>query len=339
MNTNPSVTPVVKLPRSVERQVRRVNDMVRERKAAADSPATGEDPTPAPAKPSDVPSTEGANTAPRSIDADYTAGQAPTTEDGRYWNARFRVTYGMIQKQRLEHNERLKTERDRVRELEQEVARLKDASGAEPSAAVDLSEFYTREEIDALGEEQARINANAAVKAAAKQVRAALDKELAPLRERERQEKDQRQTDEDIALAAYHEQLEASVPHWRDVDTSPAFLAWLTKTDAATGLVRQRLLNAAVNDLNAAAVARLIKSFELEHGKVDVPAIPPATPADGGSVGAEAKPPALAAQKPPTRAEIREHYKMLATKRGYEGSDKAKEFDARLKAATAAGLL
>ena len=166
MSTSPSVTPAEgRLPRQVIRMRERADELIRDRNPKADdSPAPGDGQAPAPGVAAD------ATPAP----VQPSVPQEPTTEEGRYWHQRFKVVDGMFRKDRTKHHDEIAAREARIAELEGEVARLKTTGASETPAAVDLSEFYTPEEIEALGEEQARANATAALKAAQKQVKAAL---------------------------------------------------------------------------------------------------------------------------------------------------------------------
>ena len=141
-------------------------------------------------------------------------------------------------------------------------------------------------------------------------------------------------------MDAYTSALDEAVPHWAELDNDPLFIAWLTHEDDSTGMLRQKLLRTAAAELNPKPIIRLMRQFEQENGAVAHAPTPPVVPSgSGASAGQPAAPGVTTAQLPPTRAEIREHYKKLAIKRGYDGSEEAKAMDARIKAASAAGTL
>ena len=329
MSTSPSVTPAIKLPRQVIRARERANELIRDRKKADDTPAPGEDPTPAPGV--------AADSTPAAPAQAPVANGEPQTPEGQSWHQRFKVVEGMFRKQRDDHQTATADLQTRIRDMEGEVARLKTAGGGETAVPLELSEFYTEEQIEALGEEQARINAAAAVKAAQKQVQAELERQLGPIKERDRREQESR---DQQAINAYTDAITEAVPHWQDLDADPLFIAWLTHRDTASGMVRGTLLRQAAAARDPQPVIRLMLDFERENGAVAVPAAPAVVPTGNGAGSTGAGPSSVpVVQLPPTRAEIREHYKNLSTKRGYDGSKEAQAFEARIKAAHAAGQL
>jgi hypothetical protein len=326
MNTSPSVNPApTKLPRQVVRASKRADELLKQRAEAADSPAPAEPPAPEPgvqAQP--VPSPAPAPAPAPAVD--------PRDTDPAYWKQRFQVTEGMFRRQRDQHATELAARDARIVELEGEVARLKSAQHSDAGPALNVSEFLTPEQIDQLGEDQSRAIVATALKAAQREVRDTVNKELAPLREREKLSS---QDEARRKRAAFDDGLTDAVPEWREIDQNPLWLAWLTHEDEATGMVRQALIDSASKILNPKPIIRLLNEFLAKQDAARVPTAPPAVPADTGGAGSGG-PPAPPAEKLLTRAEVREHYKLRAL--GKIKDDEARKFDARLKAMEAAGV-
>lgn len=80
--------------------------------------------------------------------------------------------------------------------------------------------------------------------------------------------------------------LDGAIPNWRDVDTDPAFHAWLDTVDPLSGTARKGLLQTAYRNGEAARVLAIFRAYLAEHTAVTQPQghtapIPPAQPAAG----------------------------------------------------------
>jgi len=323
MNTSPGVT-AVRLPRQVLRAKERADELS---KRAVDTPAPAETLEP-------PPGTAAVSTpapAPAATSTDF-ANAEPVTEEGKYWRQRFKVTEGLFRTAREKHATDLEGRDAQVAELRAEIARLKSAQPVETTVQ-DLSQFLTPDQIEALGEDQARAVATTAMKAARSEVQAMVGAELAPIKARQEAEV---QREARKKSDAFTDALDAAVPAWREIDKDPRWHAFLDGIDEATEMQRQRVIDLAKDDANAKPIVRLLKAFQTSLGAMDAPpqsVMPAATGAGSGPAGS----PVLIEGGAPTRAEIREHFKLRAL--GKIKPDEAQKFDARLKAAEAAGVL
>lgn len=306
-----------RLPRQVRARAARAAELLNPTPTPADQPPQ---PTEAPA-----PSAVVEPQAPTPTPAPVAAGD-PRETDFRYWKQRFQVTEGMWKRDKAkwdaERQQLLASEealQARVRELELKGSTTDD---------VDLAEFFSAEEIEQLGEDQARIHARA-IRAQAKRIATELvEKEVAPLRKRSQ---DDAQREADQARLEFFAALDSLAPNWREVNKDQRWIDWLSQDDPTSGLWRQDLVDQYQARGDAARLAGLIKQWEREAGAVSTPGTPPVLPASSaghGSTPAPAGPPVT--QGPPSNAEIRDFYKRKAI--GRIKPDEVAAFEARLKA-------
>ncbi len=321
MNTSPGVT-AVRLPRQVLRAKERADELS---KRAVDAPAPAETPEPSPGAPAV------STPAPAPTAADFGSSE-PQTDEGKYWRQRFKVTEGLFRAARDRTANDLEARDAQIAELRAEVARLKSAQPVETKSQ-DLSQFLTAEQIEALGEDQARAMADTALKAARAEAQALVEAQLAPIKARHEaaEQREARQKSD-----AFMDALDAGVPTWREIDKDPRWLAFLDGEDEPTGLQRQVVIDNAKEAMNARPIVRLLKAFQASLGAMDTPpqTVMPSATAAGVTPTTAA---VVVEGGAPTRAEIKEHFKLRAL--GKIKPDEAQKFDARLKAAEAAGLL
>ena len=67
------------------------------------------------------------------------------------------------------------------------------------------------------------------------------------------------------ATAGVYEALDAQLPNWREVNTSPRFVSWLSLRDLYSGEVRGKLLRQALNAADAPRVLRFFNGFLAEE--------------------------------------------------------------------------
>jgi hypothetical protein len=217
----------------------------------------------------------------------------------------------------------LQSARARIRELEEK---------AQDAAPINLEEFFTVEQIETLGEEQAMILAQTTIKQAKRIAHETIQAEVEPLRKK--------QTDDeaDKARAKQHEfllKLTELAPHWEAVNVDPRWLAFLETREPHSGIQRQLIIDYAQAEGNAQRVADLIASFEATLNPVAVPAEPARVPQGHAAQGHMPQP--APAQGHPTKFEIRDFYKRKAI--GRISPQEVQTFEARMTAARAAGVL
>lgn len=253
----------------------------------------------------------------------------PRETDFRYWKQRFQVTEGMWKRdkerfagerqQLVAENEAL---RARVRELE--------SSGTVSNEDINLEEFFTAEEVERLGEDQARIQARAIKAQATRIARELMDKELAPIRKQSQQEAEREQ---ERARETFLTELTRLAPNWQAVNADARWIEWLSLEDPDTGLWRQAVLDTHQANGRADRVAAMIEQWEKEiAAPAAVPNEPNVVPQGrSGSGGEQPSSGVTSVKGPPSTAEIRDFYKRKALNK--VSAEEAKEFDARLKAA------
>ena len=194
------------------------------------------------------------------------------------------------------------------------------------SAEVDLTGLLTPEQIDLLGEDEAKAVARAAMSAAQRVAKEAIDAEIKPLKDaaKARTEQEGRARQE-----AFVDELTALLPNWREVNADAEFLAWLADNDAE----KQDRLDRFVGQFSATKVAGLFKEY-LKTKERPAPPVAPSGTGAGGSVETRPMQPAMEGG-PPTPAEITSFYKRAATLRrgqpGYVTDEERAKFEARLK--------
>jgi hypothetical protein len=308
-----------RLPRQVKERA--------DRARAALAPTDDAPPAPvAEAKP-DTPPAPAAEPQPPAPVAD------PRDSDPVYWKHRFNVTDGMLKADRKRHaeatralDEQLQNALARIRELEDKAA-----TGSDD---INLEEFFTAEEIETLGEDQARIQARAIIKQAKRIAKETVDREVEPLRKKA---KDEQAESARTANQKFLEGLTERAPNWQAVNADPRWLAYLEQKEPHTGLFRQTVLDYAQAEGDFVRVAGMIKEFEATLNPAPVRDEPPVVPQGHAAVPGAPPPPPQSGRGHPSKQEIRDYYKRRAI--GKISEAEVKEFEARMSAARAAGAL
>lgn len=243
--------------------------------------------------------------------------------DPAYWKHRFDVTQGVLRKARDDHREQVQALTLQINDLNEQL-RVAQTSAA-PAAAIDLGMYYTPEQIEEIGEEQARANVELITKTVRTQVSAALKSEVQPL-------KDAQATAKAAAAAAqqaaFLEALTELVPNVNEIDESPEWLAWLAERND-DGILRQKVLDEHLANLDAQRVAAMVKSFT----KTQQRPTPPVTPSGTGAAPTQ-MPKHGDALTPPTGPEMKDHYKQRSL--GKLSKEEMARFDQRVKLLTGA---
>lgn len=251
----------------------------------------------------------------------------PRDNDPVYWKQRFKVTEGMWRRDKTRWEEE---RRALEQQLEASEARVRELESKGGTDEINLEEFFTAEEIEQLGEPQARIQAKAIKQQAARIAKELVDREVKPLKERsERAAQDAREERE----AGFVEALTELVPHWQEVNKDSRWLDWLSEDDENTGIWRQTILDHHTKAGNAAKVAEMIRAWESSLNAARVPGEPNVHAPSGrsGAGGPPAQEVPVTNMGPPSKQEIRDFYKRKAL--GKVTEEQARQFDARLKAA------
>lgn len=285
------------------------------------SPADPNAPAPAPAAASATPAEPPAAPA---VD--------PRENDPNYWKQRFNVTSGILAKERKERTEERDAHRQQITELQAKAATSSTVPDVTP---IDLSKFYTPEQIEQYGEEQCRVMAKTAMDAARATAQDLIDAAVRPLREERENAKRDRAAE---AKQAFTDKLAELVPNYQTLDVDPrwndADTGWLAQEE--NGVQRQQLLNIHIANGDAKKIAGMFKAFEASLTPPQVPT-PPVAPSGTGAASHDAVPSTQVAAVggAPTDAEVRDFYKRSAI--GKVKEDERVKFEARLKLRNAPG--
>lgn len=247
----------------------------------------------------------------------------PRESDPAYWKHRFDVTQGVLRKARADFQEQTQALTLQINDLKEQL-RVAQTSAA-PAAPIDLGLYYTPEQIEEIGEEQARANVELITKTVRTQVSAALQSEVKPLKDAQANAKAAAAA---AQRAAFMEALTELVPNVNEIDESPEWLAWLAERND-DGILRQKVLDEHLANLDAPRIAAMVKSFT----KTQQRPTPPVTPSGTGAAPTQ-MPKQGDALTPPTGAEMKEHYKQRSL--GKLSQEEMARFDKRLKLLTGA---
>lgn len=257
-----------------------------------------------------------------------TADPAPETDpresDPAYWKQRFRVTEGVLRAEREKFRASEQGFQQKLLDLQNQ---LRDSQAAQPAPSdLNLLDYFSQAQIDEYGEDQCKVMATAAQKAAAKIVQTEVAAATKPLHDRQQAEAAHSVED---AKRAFQRAMIKEVPDYLDIDKTDGWLAWLSQEDPSTGLERQEILNKHVGALDAKRVSKLFKDY-LSEAKPPVrsPMVAPhgsgASAADTGTTQQVASAQSLG---PPTAQEIRDYKKRAALGKITDSDRKA--FEAR----------
>lgn len=287
-----------RLPRQV---LRRLNDAI---SAQGEPKAVTEPPTADPA-PAATPETD------------------PRESDPGYWKQRFKVTEGVLRAERENFRSSENDFRQQLSTLQDQVRTSQAASPA--PAELNLLDYFSQDQVDQYGEDQCRVMATAAQKAAAKIVQSEVTAATKPLRDQQQAEAANSVED---AKRTFQRAMIKEVPDYLDIDKTDGWLAWLTQEDPNSGLERQEILNKHVGALDAKRVSKMFKDYLAESK----PAVqkPPVSPHGTGASASDGQvnPTPAVNTAPPTEVEIRNFKKRAALGRLTDGERAA--FEARL---------
>lgn len=312
-----------KLPRAVLRR----SAAIQARIDARNTPPEPEPSDPGNAAPAPAPA---ANPAPPVEPQAAAPAADPRDSDPSYWKQRFQVTSGLLTKERGERTRERDTQHQRIAQLEEEVRTLQ-ATAKPADEAIDLTQFYTPAQIEQYGEEQCRVMAATALRAARATAQETISAAVRPIREsQERQQTDAAEA----ARQGFEDALTEQLPNWREIDVDVRWRAWLAEEDE-NEVVRQNILNVYIEKANALGAARLmrqwLKTLAPAPAPVPAPPPPPMTPSGSGAnpEGGNAPPPSPAVmQGVPTDAEVKDYFKRSAL--GKVKADERVAFEARL---------
>lgn len=257
----------------------------------------------------------------------------PRDSDPVYWKHRFNVTDGMLKADRKRHAEALQALQGQLQNALARIRELEDKA-ATGSDEINLEEFFTAEEIETLGEDQARIQARAIIKQAKRIASETVAREVEPLRQKQKEDVER---EAKTAQQKFLDGLTELAPNWQAVNADERWLAYLEQKEPNTGLYRQTILDYAQAEGDFERVAKMIKDFEATLNPVSVPPEPPTVPQGKPVVPGAPPPPPVSGRGHPTKQEIRDYYKRRSI--GKISQEEISDFEARMNAARAAGAL
>lgn len=299
-----------RLPRQVQAAAAKARQILEEDKAKRYKPAA--------LAPNGVQVIENTEVAIPSLNTDAHPGAKPVApapepndEDGRdlaYWKHRAQTLDGALKSAKAKHVANVSDLSTQIATLQDQISELKDQLAA--SVPVKVEDHFTHEEIELLGEAEARVMAAkiaAAKRDSVKEVRAEM-KAAAPSPKAApppAPDDVENPSEED----QFYNELDRLVPNWQEINKDKRWLKHCGTTDEHTGFTVQELLDAGKNRLNAPAVAKLFRDFEKSLNVVEAPPpaeAPSARNAGGRNPPSPPPPPALGR---PSSAEITEHFK------------------------------
>jgi hypothetical protein len=304
-----SLSPETRVPRQVAERAARALERYKPAEPDPLIPA-------AVADPASPPAATAATTADPAADSRHA--------DPAYWKARFDVTSGLLAKER-ENRSAERNELNRQNASLQE--KLRQAPTAKAPAEIDLSTFFTPQQIETYGEEQCRVMAQTANTAAIANAQELITAEIRPLKEQNERREAEAKAD---AQTRFEDALTVAWPLWRAEDLDQKWRDWLAE-EGDDGAVRQEVLNIHIANREVPKIMRLRKVYEkLQAPPVLVPTLAPS--GSGAAPTIDADPPSredVTALTYPTKVEIADFYKRAAL--GKVKDDERTKFDARLK--------
>jgi len=247
----------------------------------------------------------------------------PRESDVGYWRQRFKVTEGVLRAERERSQTAIGALRQQISEMQEQIRSLQASKPSEEK--IDLAAYFTPDQIEQFGEEHCQAMAEAADRASKRQVQAALEAEIKPLKDRQKAEAEDAATDRQ---RKFYDALAAEVPDYMEIDQTDGWREWLAQEDPATGMVRQEILNAHAGAQNAAKVASMFKRY-LKESKPKAPEPPIAPHGTATNAGGSSNDAPAQAQGAPNRAEIKDYYRRAAL--GKVSDAERVQFEARLK--------
>lgn len=308
-----------RLPRAVLRRSAAIQAHLDEQKKQRESDASAADPP--------LPATPSAEAAPPVVPSSPTPTPAaapapdPRENDLTYWKQRFNVTAGYLRLERdaraadqAEFNQRLAEKDDQIRVLQEQ---------ATTPPTLDLTSVLTKDQIETLGEDEARAVVETAQKVARDAVQKAIEAQVKPLRDAQERGAAKARIDDQ---AAFLDALAEIVPDFNEVNETDGWKEWLAEDDEVSGVQRQLILDQHVSRRDPKKVAALFNAYkQLAAGATPVPPVSP----QGTGATPPGAPPDQKVPRALTKAEIREFYKRASI--GKVTDAERSEFEARLK--------
>lgn len=240
----------VKLPRAVQAQSDRFDEVVRQAAEPGSHPAPQPPTPPADTPPPAPPSPPAADTQPPAPPVE------PKPEDRQDWKSKYMALQGKYNAEVPRLHQDLKEAKARIANLETKLTDALKAPPAPPKPSPNIDALRTK-----FGDDLAET-----VRAIAEEAAAEVRSELDPLKEQvgqtvervEAVQSSHAQSEE----AAFVASLELRVPGWREIDAKPEWHAFLAKRDPFTGRELQELLVEAYTARQLDRVAHFFDAFK-----------------------------------------------------------------------------
>jgi|SRR5882672_417727 len=308
----------VQLPRAVVERSKRIEARLKAQREAEAGPAVETPPAPEP----------GATVAPP-VDPQpprATAAEDPRQSDPLYWKQRFDVMNGILARERQQSAETIEGLYQRIDELEGQVATLK-ASPQPSSSKIDLGKYFTPEQIERLGEDEALSMATTAEKAAQDAAKAAIDQMAALLKPEQKRRERLEVNDLERKKREYKEAIVAKYPDFDTaIDAADDWVSYLQNFYGTTDIPRQQILDRYITTFNVAKTVEFIEDFLKTRDRPTPPVVPQGSGASSSGGTSPAVPSGL---KAPSNQEVRDYYTRAAL--GKVTDQQRTEFEARQK--------
>jgi len=304
-----------RLPRAVLRRSAELRERFENRDATETDPAATNTELPEGAPP--VEATKPEETP---IAAAPAAPVDPRENDLEYWKQKAKSAAGRLTKVAEENRAQVEGLQGAIVELQEQIRSLQ---ASQPAPAIDLTAYFTPEQIDQFGEDQCTMMLAGAEKRTRELLQSTIDAEIKPLREQRQQEQQRAAADK---KQEFLDALEDAFPGYEAIDNRDDWKAWLAEEDPDAGIDRGEILNRHIQRFDAAKVAAMFTKF-VQATRREPPVVPRGT---GAGAGNEPPPPRAAAMKGhPTAKEIRDFYTRSALNK-VTAAERV-EFEERLK--------
>lgn len=324
MQASPALNDV-RLPRAVIERSKRIEDKLKAQRESETAPAVETPPASPP----------GATAAPPVDPQPPTNAPAedPRHSDPLFWKHRFDVMNGILMRERNQHAGEAERLNQRIDELEGEVATLKSAPPPS-SSKIDLGKYFTPEQVERMGEDEATSIAATAEKAAQQAADAAVTQMTALLKPEQKRRERLEVNDLERKKREYKEAILAEYPDFDNaIDAADDWVAYLQNFYGTTDIPRQQILDRYIVTFNVPKTIEFIKDFLKTRQR---PA-PPIAPQGGGANPDGGTPPAasdVSGLTAPSNEEVRAFYTRDAL--GHVKDAERLKFEARLKLRAAA---
>lgn len=268
------MTEEVKLPDAIQRRVDAANEMVRNR---------GEQPSPQeePAGKQEQPSNEReAQDAPVAAEP-----QAPQRKQDQDWEHRFK-TYKAATDRTIYEQRQLNAElQAKVEQLTAQLAQMSEQVAQGQSAGAPALPDEVRERLTESFDEEDVEAVHRLIQHETERATVAMQQRIAQLEAMlERREQVAMEQESQAVKESFAERLDTAEPRWREIDSDPAFIAFLEEPDPLSlGRRRSELFREGYRNGDVAAVARHYRDFLESKGAGQDPRLAATVPRSQGT--------------------------------------------------------